>query len=35
VRCIDGVDLSSLKVRGFDGQNWEATARAYHERVKK
>ena len=35
VRCIDGVDLASLKVRQFDGQNWEATAKAYYERVKK
>ena len=35
VRCIDGIDLSSLKVRPFDGQNWEATAKAYNERAKK
>jgi hypothetical protein len=35
VRCIDGIDLSSIKVRPFDGQNWEATAAAYHERLKK
>jgi hypothetical protein len=34
VRCIDGVDPSSLKVRRFDGQNWEATAKAYYERTK-
>lgn len=26
VRCIQGVDLSQLKVREFDGQNWEASA---------
>ena len=32
VRCIKGVDVSSLKVRTFDGQNWEATARAYRDR---
>ena len=32
VRCIDGVGLSSLKVVPFDGQNWEATAKAYHDR---
>jgi hypothetical protein len=35
VRCIDGVDPSALKVRTFDGQNWEATAKAYHEGLKK
>ncbi len=29
VRCIDGVDLSSLKVVPFDGEHWEAAARAY------
>lgn len=26
-RCIDGIDLASIQVRPFDGQNWEATAR--------
>jgi hypothetical protein len=35
VRCIDGIDLSSLKVRPFDGQNWEASARKYCDRVKR
>jgi hypothetical protein len=35
VRCIDGVDLASIKVRAFDGQNWEATAQAYYDRPKK
>ena len=35
VRCIDGVDLSALKVRAFDGQNWEATAKALLERASK
>lgn len=29
VRCIDGVDLSALEVRLFDGQNWEAAAKAF------
>jgi hypothetical protein len=24
VRCIEGIDLSQLKVVPFDGQNWEA-----------
>jgi len=23
VRCIDGVDLSSLSIKTFDGQHWE------------
>lgn len=31
VRCIDGVDLSSLKVRLFDGEHWEDAARAFLE----
>ena len=35
VRCIDGVDLSSLKVRPFDGVNWETTAKAILDRQKK
>jgi hypothetical protein len=28
VRCIDGVDLSSLPVIHFDGANWEEAAQA-------
>ena len=32
VRCIDGIDLSTLEVRRFDGANWEAAARADRER---
>ena len=32
VRCIDGIDLSTLEVRQFDGANWEAAARAVRER---
>ena len=32
VRCIDGVDLSSLKVRSFDGNNWESAAKALETR---
>jgi hypothetical protein len=35
VRCIDGIDLTSMKIRRFDGQNWEATARAYLDRLRK
>ncbi len=34
VRCIDGVDLSSLPVIPFDGENWEAAARAFLARAK-
>ena len=26
VRCLDEIDLSTLEVRPFDGQNWEAAA---------
>ncbi len=32
VRCIDGVDLSALAVRPFDGENWEVAAKAFFER---
>ena len=32
VRCIDDVDLSSIEVRRFDGENWEAAAEAYRGR---
>ena len=28
VRCLDGVDISSLPIRGFDGRDWEAAMRA-------
>jgi hypothetical protein len=28
VRCLDGVDLSRLTPREFDGQNWEEAMRA-------
>jgi hypothetical protein len=34
VRCVDGVDLSSIPVRPFDGENWEVAAKAYYERLK-
>jgi hypothetical protein len=23
LRCVEGIDLSSLKISNFDGQNWE------------
>ncbi|HEX9397794.1 MAG TPA: GFA family protein [Burkholderiales bacterium] len=32
VRCVAEVDLSTLQVRQFDGQNWEAAAKAFFER---
>jgi len=24
VRCLDGIDLKALKLKEFDGRNWEA-----------
>ena len=32
VRCIDGVDVATLKVIPFDGKSWEAAAKAFIER---
>lgn len=29
VRCLEGVDLASLKMDYFDGQHWEANVAAY------
>ncbi|HVG04204.1 MAG TPA: GFA family protein [Burkholderiaceae bacterium] len=29
VRCLDGVDISSLKPQAFDGQNWEQSAKLF------
>jgi hypothetical protein len=29
LRCIDGVDLPSLEIRPFDGQNWESAAQQF------
>jgi hypothetical protein len=31
-RCLEGVDVTTLKVKTFDGKNWEQTmaARRYH-----
>lgn len=31
VRCLDGIDLSSLRINAFDGQNWEESARRFME----
>ena len=28
IRCLDGVDLDSVRPRPFDGRNWEEAARA-------
>lgn len=32
VRCIDDINLASLKVQQFDGEHWEEAARAFRER---
>jgi hypothetical protein len=24
VRCLDGIDLKAIKLKEFDGRNWEA-----------
>lgn len=32
VRCIDDINLTSLKVQQFDGEHWEEAARAFRER---
>jgi hypothetical protein len=29
VLCVDGVDAKALPVRRFDGENWEAAAKAF------
>lgn len=34
VRCIDGVDLASLRIRSFDGEHWESAAKAFIEQRK-
>jgi hypothetical protein len=31
VRCLEGVDLSDVKVANFDGRNWEASMAARRE----
>lgn len=30
IRCVAGVDLASLPIRHFDGDNWELAAKALH-----
>jgi hypothetical protein len=32
VRCLEGVELASLKIEYFDGQNWEANVASYKAR---
>ena len=34
VRCIDGVDLSTLPKKHFDGANWEEAAKALYAQRK-
>ena len=34
VRCIDGVDLSALPLKHFDGANWEEAAKALYAQRK-
>ncbi len=29
IRCVDGIDISSLKIHAFDGQNWEQSAQRF------
>ena len=32
VRCLEGVNLASLKIEHFDGRNWEANISSYKAR---
>jgi hypothetical protein len=32
VRCLEGVELTSLKIEYFDGQNWDANVASYKAR---
>jgi|SRR5580704_8406453 hypothetical protein len=34
LRCIEGLDLSSLEIRSFDGEHWEQSARAFYAQAK-
>ena len=34
LRCIEGLDLSSLEIRSFDGEHWEQSARALYAQAK-
>ena len=33
LRCIDGLDLSSLEIRRFDGEHWEESAKAFSPKL--
>lgn len=33
VRCLDGVDLATLRIERFDGENWESQVAALHRVV--
>jgi hypothetical protein len=35
VRCIDGLDVSKLPVRQFDGEHWEEAAQAFRAAPRK
>ena len=35
VRCLDEVDLGSLKVHLFDGEHWEEAANAFYSQQRK
>jgi len=32
VRCLEGVDVTTLQPEPYDGENWEAAYERYHER---
>lgn len=32
LRCVDGLDLSARVIAHFDGEHWEAAARAFLSR---
>jgi hypothetical protein len=32
LRCVEGIDLGSLDIESFDGENWDEAERAFRER---
>jgi hypothetical protein len=34
LRCVEGVDLDSLDIGTFDGQNWEESVEEYREKTR-
>jgi hypothetical protein len=34
LRCVEGMDLDSLDIGTFDGQNWEDSVEAYREKTR-